>query len=338
MKKLFTLLMLASLTLGTTAQELDSLKSIMNKKDAPEASEHEQERITGPVIVEDDGEEVNIRVMEKEVVKVIENGDTTFVKIGEKGVLQVTDQPDSTTIRVGNKEIKIVERDDDTNIRIHDIDRDDSTFDNPRFRGHWAGFEWGLNDLLNNNFSLSRTSEDRFMDLNTGRSWVININFAQYSLGFGTSHAGLVTGLGLEMNNYFFDNNNTILEVDDYVIDSALTGNVAKSKLTSTYLRVPLILEFQFPKTIRARRVFISAGIVASLKLGSHTKVVYKENGKNKDKNRDDFNLSPFRYGLTARAGFGNVSVFGDYYLSTLLVKDKGPELHPFSVGLAFNF
>jgi hypothetical protein len=176
------------------------------------------------------------------------------------------------------------------------------------------------------------------MDLNTGRSWVINMNFAQYSLGFGTSHIGLLTGLGLEFNNYFFDNDNTIIERDDYVVDSLLTGNVAKSKLTSTFLRVPLILEVQFPNTIRAKRVFISAGIIAGLKLGSHTKIVYKENGKNKDKNRDDFNINPFRYGITARAGYGNVSVFGDYYFTPMFVEEKGPQFHPFSVGLAFNF
>jgi len=150
---------------------------------------------------------------------------------------------------------------------------------------------------------------------------------------------GLLTGLGLEFSNYFFDNDNTIHEMSDLIVADSLDGNVSKSKLTTTYLRVPLILEVQFPNTIRAHRVFLSAGIVAGLKLGSHTKVVYKDDGgKNKDKNRDDFNINPFRYGLTARLGFGNMSFFGDYYFSPLFVEDKGPELHPFTVGLSFNF
>jgi len=177
------------------------------------------------------------------------------------------------------------------------------------------------------------------MDLNTGRSWVINLNFAQYSLGFGTSHVGLLTGLGLEFNNYFFDRDNSIVEVKDYVIVDSLTGNVAKSKLTSTFLRVPLIFEVQFPSTIRAKRIYLSAGLIAGLKLGSHTKVVYKnDSGKSRDKNHDDFNISPFRYGLTARIGFGGLSIFGDYYFTPMFVKDKGPELYPFSLGLALAF
>jgi hypothetical protein len=279
--------------------------------------------------------------MDKSVVTVYDNGDSTIVKLGEKGILQVIEQPDSTSIRVGDKEIRIVERNDDTDFIISDVEEnnDHEKIVSKKFRGHWAGIEWGVNNFMDNSNSLSREGENWFMDLNTGRSWALNLNFFQYSLGFGTSHIGLLTGLGLEYNNYFFDNDVTIIEMNDMVMVDSLDGNIAKTKLTTTFLRIPLILEFQFPNTIRSKRVFLSAGIVAGLKLGSHTKVVYKDdNGKNKDKNNDDFNINPFRYGLTARLGFGNMCVFGDYYITTEFVKDKGPELHPFTIGLALNF
>lgn len=345
MKKLYTLVLLSAFAASLFAQELDSLQNIMDKKDAPASTENRVEIEDDgdgftPVIVDEDSSGVNIRLLDKDVVKVIEDGDTTYVRLGEKGVIQVSNQPDSTTIRVGDKEIRIVERDDDTDVIIDDTDEND--FDdilNPKFRGHWAGMEWGINNFLDDDFSISREGDNQFLDLNTGRSWAINLNFAQYSIGFGTSHAGLVTGLGLEFNNYFFDHDNSIKEVDDYVVADTLSGNIAKSKLTATYLRVPLIFEVQFPGTIRAQRIHMSAGIIASLKLGSHTKVVYKDsNGKDRDKKNDDFNINPFRYGLTARVGFGGMSIFGEYYFSTLFVKDKGPELHPFTVGLAMAF
>jgi hypothetical protein len=335
MKKLYTLLLVVAFCSAINAQELDSLKSIMNK-DQDEKVEPRNDDSSEPVIVDDESDEVNVRVLDKDVVKVIENGDTTYVSVGDRPVLEVRDHPDSTSIRVGNKEIRILENNDDTDVKIRRVDN--PRISNPKFRGHWAGFEWGINNFLDNDFSLARSDAESYMDLNSGRSWVANINFAQYSLGFGTSHLGIVTGLGLELNNYFFDNKNTIEEIDDYVSESPLGPDVYKSKLTTTFLRVPLILEVQFPNTIRAKRVFLSAGIVGGLKIGSHTKVVYKDNGKSKDKNRDDFNINPFRYGITARAGFGNLSVFGDYYMTTMFVKDKGPELHPFNLGLSFNF
>jgi hypothetical protein len=336
MKKLYTIIVLVLFAFSLQAQELDSLKQIMNKDDEPARTEDKEGTTFSPVTVEEKSDEVKVTVMEKEVVKIIESGDSTMVIVGNKGILQVIDQPDSTSIRVGDKEIRIVEKGGDTNIRIEDVGEE--KIKNPKFRGHWAGVEWGVNNFLDNDLSIARNSTEWYMDLNTGRSWAINVNFAQYSLGFGTSHFGVLTGLGLEFSNYFFDNENSIVEAGDFVMADSLFGNVAKSKLTTTFLRVPLILEVQFPNTIRAKRVFLSAGIVAGLKLGSHTKVVYKDNGKNKDKKRDDFNINPFRYGLTARLGYGNVSLFGDYYFTPMFVKDKGPELHPFTVGLAFNF
>ncbi len=329
--------MIAVIAAGISAQELDSLKAIMGRQDEPELQDDSNDS-NSPVIVDDESEEVKVKVLNREIVKVTEEGDSTRVKIGNKGAVEIIDQPDSTTIRVGDKEIRIVERNNQTDVYF-DRNDDDYKYDRPRFRGHWAGFEWGINNFLDADNTLSREGDDWFMDLNTSRSWTINMNFAQFSLGFGTSHIGILTGMGIEFGNYYFDNNNTIIELNDYVVVDSLFGNITKSKLSTTYLRVPLIFEVQFPNTIRSRRVFLSAGVVAGLKLGSHTKVVHKDNGgKNKDKNRDDFNINPFRYGLTARVGYGNVSMFADYYLTSFFVKDKGPELNPFSVGLSFNF
>lgn len=337
MKNLFVLLWMAAASAGLFAQELDSLKAIMDKKDAPESFENKKDSAFAPVIVEDNGEEVKVKVMDKELIRVVESGDSTYVKVGDRGILQVIDQPDSTRIRVGDKEISIVEKDDDAKIRIEDIDKDDDDF-HPRFRGHWAGFEWGINNFLDADNTISREGDDLFMDLNTSRSWAINLNFAQYSLGFGTSHFGALTGLGFMYNNYFFDGDNTIAEIDDQVVGIDTT-NVSKSKLTTSYLRVPILLEVQFPDASRAKRIYLSAGLIAGLKLGSHTKVVYKdENGRSRDKNNDDFNINPFRYGVTARIGYGNVSVFGEYYFTPMFIEDKGPELHPFTVGLAMAF
>lgn len=338
MKNLTMLLLLAFLAANIPAQELDSLKAIMGKTDEePGAAISEEGSTYTPVIVTDNGEEVNVTVMDKEVVKVIDNTDSTYVKIGGKGLLQVVDSPDSTTIRVGDKEIRIVERNGDTDIHLYDVE-ERHRIRNPRFRGHWAGFEWGLNNFLDADHTLSREGEDQFMDLNTGRSWAINLNFAQYSLGFGTSHFGAVTGLGLEFNNYYFDDNNTIAEIDDKVVGID-TISATKSKLTTTFVRFPLLLEVQFPNASRSKRAYISAGIVAGLKLGSHTKVVNNEgDGKDKDKVKDDFNISPFRYGLTARVGFGGLSLFCDYYFTPMFVEDKGPELNPITMGLALSF
>jgi hypothetical protein len=252
---------------------------------------------------------------------------------------------DTTNIRFKRKTVKIVEDDGETKIFVKKHQKDDWDFfwgDNDGFKGSWSGFSMGLSNFVDKDFSLSRNAGDEFMDLNTGKSWNMNVNFAQYSMNLIGEKFGLVTGLGLEWNFYRFDNDNSILEntttgiIEERILDA--DWNVEKSKLSTTYATLPLLLEFH-SSSHNHNGFVISAGVIGGLKLGSNTKVVYKENGdKNKDKTKDDFNLAPFRYGVHARIGVGDWMVYGTYYFTSIFESDKGPELYPISVGIALSF
>ena len=255
---------------------------------------------------------------------------------------------DTTNIRFKRKTVKIVENDGETQIFVkkhHNDDWDWVWEDKDGFKGSWSGFSIGLSNLVNKNFSFSRDVTDQYMDLNTGKSWNMNINFAQYSINFIGDKFGLVTGLGLEWNYYRFDGDNSIQQNATTgviePIDLAVTQpnwNIEKSKLSTTYATLPILLELHSSSSNSKGLVF-SAGAIGGIKLGSNTKVIYKENGdKNKDKTKDDFNLSPFRYGVTARIGVGDWLVYGTYYFTPLFEKNKGPELYPISIGIALSF
>jgi hypothetical protein len=268
---------------------------------------------------------------------------------------------DTTRITLGNKEIKIIETDEGTDIKVRkrpenresrnfseDKDKSDNFNDDKKhrsgyFHGHFDAIEFGYNGFLNSNHEMSLTGSDKFMSLNTNptRSMNIGINFCQVNQAIFGRSFGLVTGLRFEFNNYFFENNNSIAKDD--------AGNIApvyydpiqvdKSKLTLLYFTIPVMFEFQLPANGFKHRLWISGGITGSIKLDSHTKVVYHENGKKqKDKNHDDFNINVLRYGFTARAGYSDFFVFANYYPTQLFEKDKGPELYQFSVGVGFHF
>jgi hypothetical protein len=96
------------------------------------------------------------------------------------------------------------------------------------------------------------------------------------------------------------------------------------------------MLEVQIPVSYSST-INLGAGVIGAVKLGSHTKVVYHNDGKQKDKNRDDFNLNVLRYGVTARAGYEMVQVYGTCWLSPMFEKGKGPELYPFEIGIALT-
>lgn len=267
--------------------------------------------------------------------------DSTLVEMKE----ELNNNTDTTNIRFKRKTVKIIDENDETKILVKKNKDSDWEFwneDDARFQGSWSGFSMGLSNYMNKDFSLSRNATDEFMDLNTGKSWNMNLNFAQYSINLINNKFGLVTGLGLEWNYYRFDNNNTIQKDADGVIITDTTSysgfSIDKSKLSTTYATVPLLLEWHSSSN-QDRGVVIAAGVIGGVKLGSNTKIVYKENGDtNKDKKRDDYNLSPFKYGVTARIGVGDWLVYGTYYLTSLFEKDKGPELYPFSIGIALSF
>lgn len=255
---------------------------------------------------------------------------------------------DTLLIRFGNKRMIIVEREGKTTIEFPE----DNFKDHPqkeskktanikrraRFRGHWAGFQWGFNGLVDADHSLNMIDDNKFLELRQSRSWNLNINPLQYSFGLGKDYVGLVTGLGLEFNNYIFRNpfslmveNGITVPDDSYALDP--NKNVKKSRLSTTHLTAPLLLEFQIP-THNRHRIFFSAGVIGGVRIGSHTKVVYDGARKGKDKARDDFNLSTFRYGVSAQVGYRAIKLFATYYPTALFEKDKGPEVYPFSIGL----
>ena len=268
--------------------------------------------------------------------------DTTSVKIGKREIVKVIDGNDTVIIYVGKKGLKIIDSGDGTSVNLIDLDdfdEDEGKKNKSRrsFNGHWKGLELGMNNYLTSDYSLTLPAESQFMELNTGKSWCVNLNLLQYDIGFGTDKVGLVTGLGLEFNNYRFDGENSIIKDPVTNIIGPLVYNagtyIDKTKLATSYLTVPLLLEFQIPVSGH-KRIHISGGVIGGLKIGSHTKVLYKEDGsKQKDKINDDFNLSPLRYGVTARIGYRALKLFATYNLTPMFETGQGPVLYPVSIG-----
>ncbi len=284
-----------------------------------------------------------VKAGKNEVIRMVDDDQGTDISVGEKGFIKYNDKDDTIKVKIGKKGIKIIENEDGTSIDIIDLDEIENEKDSNykrKFKGHWKGFELGLNNYFTDDFSTSLPPLYEFMDLNTGKSLNVNINFLQYSIGLVSNNIGLVTGLGMEINNYRFDKDNSIIENDNgKIVEYDYGFPLEKSKLVTTYLTAPLLMEFQIPTGRGKKMLFISGGVIGGLKIGSHTKVVYRESGnRQKDKIRDDFNLSPFRYGVTARLGFRALKIYANYYLNPLFEEEKGPELYPFSIGLAFYF
>jgi hypothetical protein len=274
-------------------------------------------------------------------VEVIETPESTKVTLGQDEVLIVEENGDTVRVVLGSRGISIVEGKNGTEIKVIEMDdlrHKSNKNQKKRFRPHFAGLEVGLNNYVTPDFSMTLPAEDSYMDLNTGKSWNWSVNIIDYGFGLGTDYVGLVTGLGFEFINYNFDGQNSIRKdpatgaIIEYVPDYA--GNITKSKFNMTYLYAPLLLEFQIPAG--RKRIHISGGVIGGVKLWSNTKMKYTvASEKSKEKAKGDYNLAPLRWGVTARVGYRALNFYANYYMTPLFKENGGPELYPFTVGLA---
>jgi hypothetical protein len=223
-------------------------------------------------------------------------------------------------------------------IDVHDLTNESYNYWDEKFKGHWSGVEFGFNGFANADYSLYPASENHFLDNDLVRSNVLNLNILQYSKGIQQTrnNIGLVTGVGLSFQSYHLDNNTTISIDENQKIHPSVIfyDSSQKSKLSITYIEVPILLEFQIPIRNKANRLYFSAGLTGAKKLESHSKMKYHKDGKReKLKSPDDYSIKDYKVAATLRMGYRCVNLFATYDLAPLFEDRKGPVLYPFSAG-----
>lgn len=290
------------------------------------------EKAEGKKEVNDSTRESTKVIVGKDLLTVEEDDEAVRIKIGNRGIEILESAEGGTTVKIDK-----LNRDEDFTIRNDNDDQDNKRRDRNRFKGHWAGVEFGYNNYTASDWNNPIPDDIYYMSLHTGKSNNFNINFAQLSLGFNR-HIGLVTGLGMTWNKYRFDGNNNIRKGDNGVIEEYDPGvELKKSKFSTTYINLPVLLEFQIPAD--NNHINISGGIIGAVKLCSDSKMVTAAGDK--VKSNSDFSLNVLRYGATARLGYGFFQVYGTYYFTPMFKPGKGPagyELFPYEIGMALTF
>lgn len=251
--------------------------------------------------------------------------DTSKIRIGNKKYTVIVD---------GDKEVRILNDQDSGQVvkERHTIQHKKPA---KRMDGMWDGLEFGLTNFINTDYQLYEPDESDFMNVKMANSWGFNFNFAEKSLGIVKNYVGLVTGLGFEYQRYMFYNNYDLIKTESG-IDAVMSDyDLTKNRLSIWHLNLPLMLEFQIPVYGENNRIKISAGVVGGLRIGSRQVQKYMLNDETqKIKTKGDFYLRDFRYGFTARVGYGDVALFGTLYPQTMFKDCKGPDIYPVTIGL----
>ena len=217
----------------------------------------------------------------------------------------------------------------------------------PPFEGHWSGFYYGFVNFGNSMYEDTAYEEyGEFMELDWSHSFAMQFNVFKHSINLvHRNNFGIVWGAGFEYQRLRFENNySSVTWADHQLIPIDLHENdkiasVKRSSFKTFYLTIPLMLELQLPAAKR-NRFYISGGIMGGVRLHSKTKVVYKDSSgdKHKKKEKNNFNMVPFKADLVGRVGYKRLSLWGSYTLTNMFKSDKGPELHAYTVGIGVTF
>ena len=170
----------------------------------------------------------------------------------------------------------------------------------------------------------------------------INFYF-MYDLPFGTSNFSIAPGIGIGVDNVYHDGRFTYNDSIVSFVKLPDSLDYSKNKLTTTYVDIPLELRFRSNPDGKNNSFKAGIGIKAGMLLSSHTKYVgegnsfgtFQEEIKIKEKKVPE--LARFRYGLTARIGYGPFNLQAFYGLSELFEEGLGPTMKPLSIGISFN-
>lgn len=211
--------------------------------------------------------------------------------------------------------------------------------------GHWAGVGIYYSGLVENLGHLGLPGGADYLR-QTPASVGVNVHFADLTL-VSNRHFGLITGIGLEINNFRFDRNVSLTQdgsgciVPDYSYDEAGL-ELKKSKLTTVYLNLPLLVEFQFGRIRSGNKCpgFVNFGLIGGVRLQGHTKVKYRDaNGDMQTrKQHKGLNLRNFHYGVECNIGYKWVALSARYYPQSIFVSDKGPNVQQVNIGLSLMF
>ena len=243
------------------------------------------------------------------------------------------------TIRVGGmiiiKKGKPEGETDHNEIRIH---RRKTDYKPSNVSTNWLIFDLGFanyNDKTNyasaeaQQFAPGSTSN--WFDLRTGKSVNVNIWIFMQKLNAIKHVVNLKYGLGLETNNYRYDETRLkYLKKPTMVVLDSL--NHAKNKLAADYITIPFMLNFNF--TPRREEGFgFSAGVSAGYLYSSRQK--FKGGQAGKDKNRGNFDLEPWKLSYIAELQLGPVKFYGSYASKSMF--KKGLDQTPYNVGIRFS-
>lgn len=198
------------------------------------------------------------------------------------------------------------------------------------FSSNLASIELGVARFASKPLSVDISDSVSHLDLNRGVQ--VGLCFDAAGVPIISRRLGIGVGVGMKCDIYSFSTKNLALVKDNgrliHYADTSKPYN--KSKLTNTYLTVPVVLEFH------SKGLWVMAGVEGNLLVWSNTKM--KTSAGDKERVHTDLCQNLFSYNLMAKVGVDCIGAFVRANMSPMFAKNKGPEIYPYSAGVSLTF
>lgn len=202
-------------------------------------------------------------------------------------------------------------------------------------------FALGVNRLVVDD----KIDHDSFEDRSDFYEWGVSFNTRMLK---NNNLLHLKYGLSLQYNNLRPENNRKFVTTADGktdLVDSGLDLKVSRFRYVN--LVIPVHLEFDFtPKKVNGDVTYfpshesfrIGFGGYAGINVKEKQILKYTENDhKIRHKEKGDFNVSDFVYGLSAYVGYGQVALYAKYDLQPVF-ENNAIDAQNLSMGVRFDF
>lgn len=215
---------------------------------------------------------------------------------------------------------------------------------NPNISTNWWVVDLGFANWTDNtNYAAAASqgfispdvNQDR-MKLRTGKSVNVNIWMFMQRLNLIKHYVNLKYGLGVELNNYRFENQNLMFQKDPtriYWNTAQLESPIEKNKLAADYITVPLMLNFNFSPHQKHNGFGFSVGVSGGYLYSAREKIKYADDRKSKI--HSDFDLEKWKLSYIGELALGPVRLYGS--LASKTMWSKGLDQTPYNIGIRFS-
>lgn len=211
------------------------------------------------------------------------------------------------------------------------------------FTTEWGVVDVGISNYVDNTDYTSAGAQgyapggnEEWLDVKPFKSRSVNVWFVMQHVNLFKYIVNLQYGLGVEFNNYHYKHPirydatpPAITDAPTIHLDNTAGRIYKKDKLAADYITAPVMLNFNLTP-YRLYPFKLSGGISVGYLYNSRNKTITSDEGKKKE--RDDFDLRPWKLSYIGELSLGVITFYGSYAPRSMY--KRGLEISPYTFGI----